>query len=133
MTVNSKILIVEDEIIVAIDLQQRLENMNYNVVGIAGNGDEAIRKTEEFKPDIILMDIMLKGDLDGIKTAQIIHDLHNSSVIYLSGSHDKNVLERAKTTEPHGYINKPFDDTGIQNAIQIAINNTKMSQNILKS
>ena len=60
MKVNSKILIVEDEIIEAIDLQQRLENMNYNVVGIAGTGDEAIRKTEEFKPNIILMDIMLK-------------------------------------------------------------------------
>ncbi len=125
MALNSKILIVEYEIIVAIDLQQRLENMGYDVVGIAGNGNEAIKKTGETNPDLILMDIMLKGELDGIKTAQNIQDIHNIPFIYLSGSHDKTVLERAKTTKPQGYITKPFDNTRIRNAIQIAINNTE--------
>jgi len=127
----SKILIVEDEGIVALDLEQRLNDMNYNVVGIAGNGNEAIKKTEKLRPDIILMDILIKGDLNGIETAQKIQDLYNIPFIYLTGSLDSTILERAKTTEPSGYISKPFDDTEIQNAIQRTINNHQKEQ-ILK-
>ena len=74
MMVFSKILIVEDESIVALDLKQRLEDMNYNVVGIAGNGNEAINKTQKLSPDLVLMDILIKGELDGLETAQKIRD-----------------------------------------------------------
>ena len=131
MTVFSKILIVEDESIVALDLEQRLEDMNYNVVGIAGNGIEAIKKTEKLSPDLVLMDILIKGDLNGIETAQKIRNLYNIPFIYLTGSFDAAILERAKTTKPSGYISKPFDDTEIQNAIQLTINNHQKEQ-ILK-
>ena len=119
----SKILIVEDESIVAMDLEQRLDDMNYNVVGIAGNGKEAIKKAEKLSPDLVLMDILIKGDLNGIETAQKIRDLYNIPFIYLTGSFDTTILERTKTSEPSGYISKPFDDTEIQNAIQLTINN----------
>ena len=131
MTVFSKILIVEDESIVALDLEQRLEDMNYNVVGIAGNGIEAIKKTEKLSPDLVLMDILIKGDLNGIETAQKIRNLYNIPFIYLTGSFDASILERAKTAEPSGYVNKPFDDIEIQNAIQLTINNHQKEQ-ILK-
>ena len=124
----SKILIVEDESIVALDLEQRLDDMNYNVVGIAGNGNEAIKKTEKLSPDLVLMDILIKGELDGIETAQKIRDLYNIPFIYLTSSLDSTILERAKTTEPSGYINKPFDDSEIQNAIQRTINNHQKSK-----
>ena len=121
MTVNSKILIVEDESIVAMDLKQRLENMDYNVVAIAGKGKDAIKKTEELSPDLVLMDILLKGDLNGIETAQKIRYLYKTPFIYLTGSHYKTIVEKAKTSKPSYYITKPFDDTEIKNAIQNAL------------
>ena len=74
---DSKILIVEDELIVARDITMRLENMGYDIVGVVDNGNDAIKKTGETQPDIVLMDIELKGNMDGIDTAQKIYDLHN--------------------------------------------------------
>ena len=100
---DSKILIVEDEYIVATDLKQRLEDMGHKIVGIEGDGKSAIKKTEETKPDLILMDITLKGELDGIETAQQIQEDYDIPLIYLSGRNDNNTLKRAKTTEPSGF------------------------------
>ena len=125
---NSKILIVEDEIIVATDLKQRLENLGYNIVGITAKGRDAIKITGETNPDLILMDIMLKGGLDGIETAQKIRNVYNIPFIYLTGSTDNTILERAETTKPIGYIIKPFDDLSIQNSIEIAFTNEKTSE-----
>jgi CheY-like chemotaxis protein len=122
---NLKILIVEDEIIVAEDLKQRLENLGYNIVGIAAKGRDALKITGETNPDLILMDIMLKGELDGIDTAQTIRNVYNIPFIYLTGSTDNTIRERAETTKPLGYIIKPFDDIGIQNSIEIAFINKK--------
>jgi CheY-like chemotaxis protein len=125
---NSKILIVEDEIIVAKDLKQLLENLSYNIVGITANGRDALKITGETNPDLILMDIMLKGELDGIETAQTIRNLYNIPFIYLTGSHDNTILERAEKTKPVGYITKPFDDISIQNSIKMAFTNEKTSE-----
>jgi CheY-like chemotaxis protein len=122
---NSKILIVEDEMIVAKDLKQQLETLGYNIVGIAANGRDALKITGETNPDLILMDIMLKGELDGIETAQTIRNIYNIPFIYLTGSHDNTILERAKTTKPVGYITKPFDDIPIQNSITLAFRQKK--------
>jgi CheY-like chemotaxis protein len=122
---NLKILIVEDEIIVAEDLKKRLENLGYNIVGIAAKGRDALKITGETNPDLILMDIMLKGELDGIDTAQTIRNVYNIPFIYLTGSTDNTIRERAETTKPLGYIIKPFDDIGIQNSIEIAFINKK--------
>ncbi len=133
MTLNTKILIVEDVIIVATDLQQRLEKLGYNIVGIVNNGNDAIKITEETKPDLILMDIILKGDLDGIETVQIINELHNIPHIYLTFYYDDKTLERASKTQPFGYITKPFDDIGLYTAIQLALLKQKNVQQLKNS
>jgi CheY-like chemotaxis protein len=116
---DSKILIVEDEFIVATDLKQRLEDMGHEIVGIEGDGKSAIKKTVETKPDLILMDITLKGEIDGIETAQQIQEDYDIPLIYLSGSYDNTTLKRAKTTEPSAYIIKPFVDKGIKKALEM--------------
>jgi two-component system, response regulator PdtaR len=118
---NPKILIVEDESIVAKDLKQRLENMGYSVLGTVSNGEDAISKSNEMQPNIILMDIILKGDLDGIETAQIIKKLHDIPFIYLTSYYDDEILERASRTNPYGYLTKPFDDIGLYTSIQMAL------------
>ena len=125
--VSSKILIVEDEIIIAIDLKIRLENLGYYVPGIAVNGKDAIKKTGEKNPDIILMDILLNGDTDGIEAAKQIRNKYNIPIIYLTGSQNDSLMERAKITEPCGYINKPFDNIEIETAIQSAVSRTNNS------
>ena len=94
--------------------------MGYNIVGIAASGEDAIKKCGKIKPDLVLMNIMLKGDLDGIETAQKIRNLYNIPFIYLTGYLDNRIIERAKITKPYGYISKPFDDPGIKNAIEMA-------------
>ncbi len=113
-------MIVEDEIIIAIDLKIRLENLGYNVLGISVNGRDAIKKTGEKSPDLVLMDILLKGEIDGIEAAKRIRKLYDIPFIYLTGSDDDSLIERSKQTDPSGYISKPFNDTEIQNTIEMA-------------
>ncbi len=127
---DSRILIVEDEFITAADLKQRLENMGYNVLGIAATAEDAIRKTGETHPDLVLMDIMLKGDVDGIEAAQQIRDIYDIPCIYLTAYFDNATLGRAKITEPFGYILKPFEDRGIQSIIEIAVYNHQNEQKL---
>ena len=104
-----KILIVEDESLVSSDLKYHLESMDYEVVGIASTGVDAIRIAGNKFPDIVLMDIKLKGDMDGIETAKELHDQYNIPVIYLTCFFDNGILERAKLTKPYGYIIKPIN------------------------
>jgi CheY-like chemotaxis protein len=92
--------------------------MGYIIVGIASDDKDAIKKCKETNPDLILMDIVLKGNIDGIKTAQNIIKHHNIPHIYLTGNYDKTIIKKAKTTQPSSYITKPFDDIEIQNAIE---------------
>ena len=119
--VDSKILIVEDDFIVAIDLKMHLENMGCSVLDITDNGVDALKITRESNPDLILMDINLKGDIDGIDTAQKIIDLYHVPVIYLTGYNDKNTIKRADITGPSGYIVKPFEDREIQILLGMAV------------
>jgi len=121
MTPRSKIIIVEDEIIIALDLKLRLENLGYEVVHTSFNGKDAIKLTGEKNPDLVLMDIQLNGEMDGIDVAQQIRNLYNIPFIYLTGSHENTLLERAKQTDPVGFIGKPFDESEIQNLIEKAI------------
>ncbi len=142
-TINSKIFIVEDEIILANDLKNQLEKMGYVVVCIAGNGKDAIKKTGETKPDLILMDITLKGELDGIDTAQKIHDLYDIPFIYLTAYYDDKTLERASITQPYGYLTKPYNEIELNTAIKLALykhqneqtlkNNSKLTNFINKT
>ncbi|AUB56693.1 two-component system response regulator [Methanobacterium subterraneum] len=126
-------MLVEDEIIVAADVKNRLENMGYEVLGIFDTGEEAIEKAGELKPNLVLMDIVLKGDMDGIDAAQKIRELFDIPIIYLTAYSDEKTLQRAKVTEPFGYVLKPFEDREIQSAIEMAIYKHKMEQQLKES
>lgn len=116
-----RILIVEDEYIIAKDLKLKLETMGHQVVGIARDGNTALIKTGETNPDIVLMDIVLTGDQDGIETAQKIRDNYGIPFIYLTSYYDDGILERAAKTQPYGYLTKPYHDIGLNTAILMAI------------
>ncbi len=118
---NTNILIVEDESIVAKDIQHSLKKLGYTVVGICSNGEDAIKTTEEKRPDLILMDIMLKGQMSGIETAEQIRVRFNIPVIYLTAYADESTLEKAKVTEPYGYIIKPFKEIDLHTNIEMAL------------
>src|SRR4030042_4797545 len=128
---GEKILIVEDEVIVGNYLQNRLKAFGYVVSGIASSGEEAIEKTRGDRPDLILMDIVLKGDIDGIEAAERIGLIFDIPVIYLTAYADEKFFKRAKITEPFAYILKPVEERGLQIAIEIALYKHKMAK-ILK-
>lgn len=118
---KTNILIVEDESIVAKDIQHSLKKLGYTVVGMCSNGEDAIRTAEEMTPDLVLMDIMLKGDMSGIEAADQIRQRMNIPVIYLTAYADESTLNKAKVTEPYGYIIKPFKEIDLHTAIEMAI------------
>jgi PAS domain S-box-containing protein len=117
----AKILIVEDENIVAKDIQNTLQSLGYTVAGNAASGEEAIQKAGETRPDLVLMDIMLKGYQNGVEAAQQILALYNIPIVYLTAYADDKTLQRAKITEPYGYILKPFEERELHIAIEMAI------------
>ncbi|MGE5548900.1 MAG: PAS domain S-box protein [Bacillota bacterium] len=118
---NERVLVVEDEAIVLLDLKNRLNTLGYTIVGSASYGDDAIRKAEETRPDIILMDIGLKGKVDGIEAADQIKRQLNIPIIYITANSDFTTLQRAKITEPFGYILKPFDERELRTTIEMAL------------
>jgi two-component system, response regulator PdtaR len=123
---NEKILIVEDEGIVILHIKKALENLGYVVAGMASSGDDAIIKATEIRPDLVLMDIVLKGAVDGIEVAEKIRAIRHIPVIYLTAHADESTLQRAKVTEPLGYIVKPFRERDLQIAIEFALYKSKM-------
>ncbi|OPY25724.1 MAG: two-component response regulator [Methanobacterium sp. PtaU1.Bin242] len=118
---NTKILIVEDEIIEANGIQLSLENVGYTVCGIAATGEEAIQKVNLLEPDLIIMDIFLKGSMDGIEAAALIKEDFNIPVIYLTAHSDDDALKRAKVTIPYGFIIKPYNKRELKNTIELAL------------
>lgn len=117
---NINILIVEDEVIVAKDIEVTLSNLGYCVSGSVSSGEDAISHIESHKPDLVLMDIMLEGKLDGIEAAQIIRRQYSIPVIFLTAYSNEKTLDRAKTAKPYGYILKPFQETDLYTSIEIA-------------
>ena len=115
------ILVVEDESIVARDIQQSLKKLGYEVLDICGTGEDAMAKAEQLKPDLILMDIMLKGAIGGIEAADYIRSKFNIPIIFLTAYADSSTVAKAKVTEPHGYIIKPFKEIDLQTNIEIAL------------
>jgi len=114
--VEGKILIVEDEHIVAMGIRAMLKNLGYTVTGVASSGEEAISKAESTRPDLVLMDIMLKGDLDGIEASKEIKKRSGIPVVYLTACSDRKILENIWNTGS-GYIIKPFDEKDLKNGI----------------
>ena len=118
---SAKILIVEDESIVALDLKHRLMELGYVVTAVTNSGEKAIQQAAETRPDLVLMDIRLNGKMDGIETARHFQDKFKVPVIYLTALANDDTLARAKATNFCGYILKPFDERELHNAVRYAL------------
>ncbi|OLE39705.1 MAG: hypothetical protein AUG00_01035 [Candidatus Rokubacteria bacterium 13_1_20CM_2_70_7] len=128
----TRILVVEDEAIVAKDIENALHGLGYSVPAVAASGEAAIEKAEALHPDLVLMDIRLKGQIDGVKAAGEINGRLGIPIVYLTAHADQQTLRRAKTTQPLGYILKPFDERDLSAAIELALHRHR-SQMTLRS
>jgi diguanylate cyclase (GGDEF)-like protein/PAS domain S-box-containing protein len=129
---KKKILIVEDEGIVALDLQDQLQFMGYQVVGIADTAKDALKMAAKESPNLVLMDIVIKGERDGIDIARQIHDLFDIPVVFLTAYADEKTLARAKLSHPYGYIIKPFNAKMIHSNIEMALHRHEVDQALVK-
>jgi PAS domain S-box-containing protein/putative nucleotidyltransferase with HDIG domain len=128
-----KVLVVEDESVVSKDIQESLKGLGYTVCGTASAGEEAIKKAESLQPDLVLMDIVLRGDIDGVEAAETIRSRFHIPVIYLTAYSDEHTLNRAKVTEPSGYILKPFDERELHTTIEVALYRHTMQKKLKES
>jgi len=115
------ILIVEDECIIAKDIKASLQSLGYVVPAVVASGEEAIIKAATSHLDLIVMDIQLKGDMNGLEAAEYIHTRFNIPIIYLTAHLDRNILQRAKVIKPLGYILKPFEEQDLLTTIEAAL------------
>jgi PAS domain S-box-containing protein len=127
---NAKILVVEDESIVARDIQSTLESLGYDVPCTVPSGNEAIERTSGTHPDLVLMDIRLKGSMDGIESAEQIRNRFNIPVVYLTAYTDDGTLKRAKITGPYAYVLKPFEAKELHVSIEMALYKHKMEKEL---
>ena len=128
-----QIMLVEDEVIVALDVRQRLEALGYIVVAHASSGEEAIMFASEIALDLILMDVRLRGKMDGIDAAAKIREHHDIPIIYLTAFADENTLSRAKLTEAYGYLIKPFEDRELRSSIEMALYKYQIEKKLKES
>lgn len=117
-----KILIVEDEMVIAANISLQLTTLGYEVLGVLPRGEEALLHIKQEQPDIVLLDIQLKGKLDGIETAQIMQHDYDIPIIYLTANADDANFNRAKATNPYAFISKPFKKLDLQRAIELTVN-----------
>ena len=131
---GERIMVVEDESILVMLLKRKLHSYGYGEIDWVDNGEDAVRNAELFKPDLILMDIVLKGSMDGIETAKLINENFDIPIIYLTAYSTDEVIQRALETEPYGYILKPFREVEINANIKMAIHkhNSQKEKGILK-
>ncbi|SDG08772.1 CheY chemotaxis protein or a CheY-like REC (receiver) domain [Methanolobus vulcani] len=123
-----KILVVEDENIIGLNIKKKLKSFGYTVPAIVSTGEEAIKMAEITFPDLILMDVRLKGNMDGVEAAGEIRKNFDIPVVYLTAYSDDEVLEKAKKTEPYGYIVKPFKANDLKSNIEMALYRHKMEK-----
>ncbi len=133
MKAKPQILIVEDELIAAEDLRITLTNLGYEVSSMVSSGRKAIKMIEEKRPDLILMDIKLKGDIDGVEASKQIRSRFNIPIIYITALSDNDALQRAKITEPFGYIHKPIEEMELHTTIEMALYRHKMERKLKES
>jgi len=124
--VNGKLLIVEDEPIVAMDLQQEVEQLGYEVIGLAESADEALLAVEETRPDLAFMDVRIVGSMDGIQTARLLRDAYEIPVIFLTSYSDDETIARAAREMPYGYLTKPFQSRELKATLQVALHKAKV-------
>jgi PAS domain S-box-containing protein len=132
-TEKPRLLVAEDEEIVALDLQNQLEMLGYDVVARVSSGGEACREAERLHPDLALLDIRLEGGIDGIEAARIIRQSHGVPVVFLTAYSDADTLGRAKAVEPHGYLVKPFDRRVLDTTIQVALHKGELDRRLEQS
>ncbi len=130
---HEKVMVVEDERIIAWDIEERLKRLGYEVCAVVSTGEEAITKAADTQPDLVLMDVMLKGKMDGIEAAAEIYRLLNIPVVYLTAYADDSTFERAKITAPFGYILKPFEEREVNIAIEVALYKQQMTRKLKES
>ena len=130
---ETRILVVENEALVAKDIENKLRRIGYAVAGVALTGAEAVRMAEELCPHLILMDIKLRGEMDGIEAAGQIHTFLDVPIIYLTAFADTATLQRAKITDPAGYVIKPFEERELQVNIEVALNTHALHQKLKSS
>ncbi len=118
---SARILVVEDEWLVSQGIKETLQDLGYEVAGPASSGEEALEIAQAMRPDLVLMDILLKGGMDGIEAAEHLRRRFDLPVIFLTAYADSQTLERAKVTEPYGYLLKPFENRELHSAIEIAL------------
>jgi CheY-like chemotaxis protein len=118
---KAQILVVEDDAIVAQDLKNRLTGMGYFIISVTSTGEDAVEKARHHLPDVVLMDIRLAGEMDGITAAAQIGEKYHIPVIYLTSYSDEETLARARETRPAGYVLKPFDPRNLYVAIEMAL------------
>jgi DNA-binding LytR/AlgR family response regulator len=129
MNKNTSILIVEDEMIIGANISLQLNNLGYEVLGIIPRAEEVLSEIRQHIPDIILMDINLKGDLDGIEVVQLIQKEFKIPIIYLTANSDEVHFEKAKATNPHAFISKPFKKLDLQRAIELSLVRIQKEEN----
>lgn len=130
---KAAILVVEDEAVVAMDIEAVLQDLGYTVVGTAATGEEAISKAAEHHPDLVLMDIRLRGAMDGIEAARQIRVQAATPIVYLTAFADEEIITRAKITEPFGYILKPFQARELHSNIEMALYKQAMENRLRES
>lgn len=130
---DTQILVVEDESIVAEDIKTTIQKMGYSVSAVVSSGEDAVREAEQKRPDLILMDIMLRGKMNGIEAAGQIRSAFNIPVIYLTAYADEKIIGEAKLTEPFGYITKPFENRELHSCIEMALYKHEIENSLRES
>ncbi|HWI57310.1 MAG TPA: response regulator, partial [Bacillota bacterium] len=128
---EARIQIVEDETIVAMDIERGLKRLGYRVVGMASTGPGAIQLAEQQQPDLVLMDIRLQGAMDGIEAGRQIRQRFHIPILFLTAYADEDTVHRAKVAEPFGYLLKPFEDEELHTAIEIALHKRQVEESAL--
>jgi len=130
---KSRVMVVEDDRIIADHIQATLNSLGYGVTALVSSGEEAVKKAERDNPDIVLMDIVLKGEMDGVEAASQIRSRMGIPIVFLTAFSDQKILERAKLTEPFGYLIKPFEDRELHSNIEVALYKHKMEKRLKES
>src|SRR6476646_859162 len=125
-----RILVVEDQRLIAADIENTLKKLGYIVVGNVSSGEDAISKSDQLRPELVLMDVRLRGEMDGIQAAEIIRDRFNMPVVYLTAYADEETILRAKKTTPYGYLVKPFNERELRATIEIAFYTHQMERTL---